>query len=171
MNKIEELTIKILKISNFDGIFPINLENLSKNLKIRQKINGNIEIIPIVTKKELLGNLSCSTSLILNSKDYHFICKTNKDESLERQRFSLAHSIGHIALGHLDVNFNFINDETFHDNSKIEKEANYFAMSLLIPEFAIRSFVKNNTNVREICKYFCVSPTTLKIRLKQLNLI
>lgn len=48
------------------------------------------------------------------------------DASSCRQRFSLAHEIGHIALGHIDKG-----DQDFDE---AEKEANYFAGYLLCPD-------------------------------------
>jgi Zn-dependent peptidase ImmA (M78 family) len=53
------------------------------------------------------------------------------DESL--QRFTCAHELGH-ALLHHDINTTFLKSKTFFSTDKIEREANTFAVELLMPD-------------------------------------
>lgn len=53
------------------------------------------------------------------------------DETL--QRFTCAHELGH-ALLHHDINTTFLKSKTFFSTEKIEREANTFAVELLMPD-------------------------------------
>lgn len=49
------------------------------------------------------------------------------------QRFTCAHELGH-ALLHHDINTSFLKSHTFFSTDKIEREANTFAVELLMPD-------------------------------------
>jgi Predicted Zn peptidase len=71
------------------------------------------------------------------NKQYAFIFY-NEDNVTERQRFTIAHEIGHIALGHKDLN-----------NIANEKEADTFASQLLLPHCILEKLVKCGKSVTE----------------------
>ena len=55
-----------------------------------------------------------------------------KDCARRRQRFTAAHELGHILLGHVGK-YNLVNREPSPDDNPIEHEANVFASRLLAP--------------------------------------
>lgn len=81
-----------------------------------------------------------------------------------KQRFSVAHEIGHIVLGHIDKNI---------ENSKIaEDEANYFAGYLLFPDCLstneqIYRFFKENPYM--LSTLFGIADDTAMIKFKHHN--
>ncbi|MGH3146792.1 MAG: ImmA/IrrE family metallo-endopeptidase, partial [Rubrobacter sp.] len=61
----------------------------------------------------------------------------NSDKPRVRRRFTIAHELGHIALGHLHGG-EVVVDETVRGKSPREREANAFAAGLLMPEEGVR---------------------------------
>lgn len=62
----------------------------------------------------------------------------NSDKPRLRRRFTMAHELGHLALGHLHGG-EIVIDETVNGKSPREREANAFAAGLLMPEEGVRS--------------------------------
>lgn len=92
-----------------------------------------------------------------------------------RQRFAVAHAIGHHALGHLGELRRCLRDPLVHFSlnatSPIEREANDFAVELLVPrrvlEFAIHE--KGMTDVVALSEVFGVAPAAMRHRLELLG--
>lgn len=65
----------------------------------------------------------------------------NSDKPRIRRRFTIAHELGHLALGHL-LGGQVIVDETVGGKSPEEKQANAFAAGFLMPAEGVRGAVK-----------------------------
>lgn len=65
----------------------------------------------------------------------------NSDKPRVRRRFTIAHELGHLALGHL-LGGQVIVDETVRGKSPHEQQANAFAAGLLMPAEGVRGTVK-----------------------------
>jgi len=114
----------------------------------------------------------------LIKKDGHVVTMyINPNDSLERQRFTMAHELGHFVCGHLDNS-----DTMFRDSSKQysrdnydfkEYEANTFAAEFLMPkekiDFLLYSAKK--TTVEDMAYALVVSYTAMKIRLQNIGYI
>lgn len=61
----------------------------------------------------------------------------NSDKPRVRRRFTIAHELGHLALGHLHGG-EVVIDETVRGKSPREREANTFAAGLLMPEEGVK---------------------------------
>lgn len=84
------------------------------------------------------------------------VIEVNAEDSAVRQRFSVAHELGHHFLG------------TRHgDGPLAEQEANAFAGELLVPGHMLRSAMEQTTDTRELAKLFKVSREVLEIAAKQ----
>jgi hypothetical protein len=84
-----------------------------------------------------------------------------------RARFTLAHEIGHIALGHAGTRLRSTsnNSASFTRNRKREEsEASMFAEAFLAPTFLARTC----KSAKEICARFGLSKTAAKIRFDRL---
>ncbi|MFQ2011796.1 ImmA/IrrE family metallo-endopeptidase [Aeromonas veronii] len=96
-------------------------------------------------------------------------------EHPNRQRFTIAHEIGHHLLGHTQ-NGRCLRDSpsnySANLNHSIEAEANEFAAQLLMPEEAVRILIERRgvTSVTELAKAFNVSEAAMYYRLKNLGL-
>lgn len=84
------------------------------------------------------------------------VIEVNAEDPAVRQRFSVAHELGHHFLG------------TRHgDGPLAEQEANAFAGELLVPGHMLRSAMEQTTDTRELAKLFKVSREVLEIAAKQ----
>lgn len=78
--------------------------------------------------------------------------EVNADDPAVRQRFSVAHELGHHFLG------------TRHgDGPLAEQEANAFAGELLVPGHMLTAAMERTTDTRELTKIFKVSRQVLEI--------
>ena len=91
-----------------------------------------------------------------------------------RQRFTVAHEIGHIELNHLESGeFSIACRDSMSSPSKAnqeEIEANAFAAALLMPEPLVRRAHKITRDVYNLAIYFGVSRQAMERRLKRLGL-
>lgn len=129
--------------------------------------------------------LEDSVSGLLVVKDGYGIIGVNERHHPNRQRFSLAHELGHYLLHRdtsnvfLDAAPIFFRDERSSDGSEREEiEANAFAAALLMPEAALREIIRekpldaqDDVAVRRLAMQFGVSTQALTIRLTRLGFI
>ena len=95
------------------------------------------------------------------------------DESYERQRFTIAHEIGHIILHHQGLEEKQIIDyrkSRFSDNGK-EFQANAFAAALLMPKERAITVWSKLKDIDDFATFFEVSKQAASIRLLSLGLI
>ena len=110
----------------------------------------------------------------------------NKNHHPNRQRFTIAHELGHFFLHRQNSNI-FVDDEPvvlFRDHTAAEGtknqeiEANAFAASLLMPESIIREQLAqqpidafDDTSMKQLAAQFGVSVRAMIIRLTKLQLL
>jgi Zn-dependent peptidase ImmA (M78 family) len=96
----------------------------------------------------------------------------NETQHPRRQRFTLAHEIGHYVLGHNIIDNNDLIDDAHTDTSSFtEREANYFASVLLMPEKKVREMTKKKIDLGMLADTFGVSEQAMTIRILELGLI
>lgn len=103
------------------------------------------------------------------------VLTVNRNDSQVRQRFAIAHGIGHLARRHvkegretlLDTPSNF----SLYQRDPLEADANRFAVKLLMPADAIEWAVKIRRigSIGELAEFFIVSGAAMELRLKSLN--
>jgi Zn-dependent peptidase ImmA (M78 family) len=100
----------------------------------------------------------------------------NKNHSESRQRFTIAHEIGHYINGHIfyDKTGKIYKDESFDFSNPLhqqEKEANMFAAELLVPkEFIIKDLNNFGLDIAKLTELYQVSEQMMWIRLTSLGL-
>ncbi len=100
----------------------------------------------------------------------------NEGRSLVRERFTIAHELGHI-LRHFprmeqEGGLFFLEKKNSVSASLYEREADVFAAELLMPrQEAINAFHSYTKNIQELADMFLVSKQAMKIRLEELKLI
>ncbi|MDB4988348.1 MAG: hypothetical protein JWN04_3526 [Myxococcaceae bacterium] len=90
-------------------------------------------------------------------------------DSHERQRFTIAHELGHLMLHPLGLEYRDLIDPTAPGSSVREREANAFAAELIMPEWLVRVTVDRlGSNIRALAEAFRVSESAMEYRLRAL---
>ena len=101
----------------------------------------------------------------------------NPDDSLERQRFTIAHELGHYVNGHLDDSTKMLRDSNqsySQDNYDYrEYEANTYAAELIMPKSKLVFLLENEglKTIEDLARVLIVSKKAMEIRLKNLGWI
>lgn len=149
--------------------FPINIEQLVSNEGITLRVHD--------FKDEVSGLLFIQG----NTKTIG----VDKNSGDLRKRFTIAHELGHYIL-HNERSNMFVDKVFFRKNSegyttkeeKIEKEANYFAANILMPEKLIHNAIANLTcdlyeddTITKLAAAFKVSNSAMSFRLINLGIL
>jgi Zn-dependent peptidase ImmA (M78 family) len=108
----------------------------------------------------------------------------NANHSEARQRFTIAHELGHVLLLahddlHVDGTFRLRDATSSQGTDRHEVEANFFAAELLMPETMLHDAVRrrggidpdDERQIKELAKLFGVSTHALLIRLSTLGYV
>ena len=168
------MSVNVLKlIDDFTKDYPVNVEGLGGTLGLRVSKDADLP-------DGISGHLK-------RMDDDKYTISSNKSEHFYRQRFTLAHEIGHFVLHKSIVDkFGGVDDDVMYRsttrgdiyNSEIalehEKQANSFAASLLMPERLVRKLVdegQQSIPLSSLYRAFQVSPSAMKWRLENLGLM
>lgn len=84
-----------------------------------------------------------------------------------RQRFTVAHEIGHLILHPIGT---FFRDERFNGKQPWEEiQANRYAAELLMPALWVREYLWRGARLDELVSFFGVSRAAMKARLEALG--
>lgn len=155
--ELEELTSEIL-IKNDLYKIPADILVIAKN--------NNISVYKIDLGERVLG------AIRYKKEEEKFQILLNNREDLTRQRFTLAHEIGHFFL-HQDI---LKSDEIHIDimyriTEENEKEVEYFAGALLMNKLLLEKTYETIKDIKELAKLFEVSESDMTLRLSMLGLI
>lgn len=139
-------------IENNVTSYPLDLKQIIKQndwkvLDLRKYVLEHLELRKYVKKNE---------GLTIEKDGKYIILINPANSTLERNRFTIAHEIGHIYLQHIGTN-----------NKLIEKEANMFASRILMPMFLIKEL--NITSAEELSRICQVSIEAATWRMKRYN--
>jgi len=166
MDQIRSMVRQLLAKAKIDAP-PVEVEKVAKQQKVKVKF------------AQLEGNISG----LLFRKQGRAVIGVNALHPAVRQRFTLAHELGHLLLGHRGDFFLdrmvFFRDTKSKEGSDInEIEANRFAAELLMPAEMLREELRRVQDesdeeeiVGELAKSFQVSTQAMTIRLQALRLI
>ena len=142
---------------------PVRIERIAKDLGVELR-SGD------------LGDVSG----VLVRQDHSAIIGINSTQSAQRQRFTIAHELGHFLLhegitNHVDRSYrvNFRSAESSQATNVEEIEANYFAASILMPKHMLDAetaelALDNDDRVAELARLFQVSRLAMSLRLANL---
>lgn len=131
-----------------------------------------------------LDEENISGATLCRNKRFTVLINTAKSET--RQHFTLGHELGHYFLhqdvlqqekgivdgdGTLDATSAMLYRLDNAEHDKIEREANHFAASLLMPAHLVRRAWKVTESIEECAAIFQVSVVAMSIRLTQLGLV
>ncbi len=117
-----------------------------------------------VIKADFKGEYDGITITIGNSHTLGF----DENSPINRKRFSIAHELGHIVLGHTNGENK---DYDFESKNCREQEANEFAAELLVPYEFLKKDINSGVSVKELTSKYYVSEQMLWNRVKECKLI
>lgn len=164
---------------------PVNLDAITSKLGV--EVSYDFDFDKIGHSGEISWSDDRSTAVIW----------VNPTDSKRRQRFTLAHELGHLFHHMLPAKADTKSDESFIDSSKQfrrsgvisekEKEANNFSANLLMPKHMIKKEIRviadkyktdsgklscsRETFISELSEIFDVSTQAMEYRLKNLGLL
>lgn len=156
----------------------IEAQKILDNLNIKSR-PVPVEEIAFAKKIKISRAPSKEFSGMLIRKDGHALIGVNNSEADVRQRFSVAHELGHFFLHPQDDTFVDYRKELKEAEIKSHKEteADQFAAALLMPKKFLEEDVKNlscnnisDKEIRLLCNRYEVSEKAMTFRLINLNL-
>ncbi len=146
----------------------------SRDAAWRLLIDMNVSELPVrVTKicKELniiirMYEPSGDTDGYCCKMNGQYVIFINKNVSLQRQRFTAAHELGHIFLGHIGK-YELTNREPSVADNPIEQAANVFAVRLLAPACVLWGL--GVTNAAQIAKVCDISMQSAEFRMTRMS--
>ncbi|MBQ8357058.1 MAG: ImmA/IrrE family metallo-endopeptidase [Clostridia bacterium] len=133
---------------------PVNVLEICKHLGM--KVLENAELDPKVG-----DGLGC----ILGGVPYVFI---RPGQSRQRLRFTVAHELGHILLGHVGK-YKLVNREPSPQDDPVEQAANGFAARLLAPACVLWGCrVSSAAEIAALCD---ISPTAARYRWERMQIL
>lgn len=145
------------------------LNKLMQNVKPNRAAEVVLEALEIKSRPTDVFNLSnmlgakVKFANITEQGILHFIDDVptmfvKHNETNVKQRFTIAHQLGHILLHSNDNNANiYFKDLSYSVDNKMEQEANRFAANILIPESELINLIRLDYTKEKIANYFDVS--------------
>lgn len=161
---------------------------LDAQLLSKTRENGRLDVVRLANELGLkvkplkdLKALFSSAHAYITHKDNVFTIFVNQKQSVQRQRFSIAHEIGHF-LKHKDeiIRKGKVDRESAHSLSKEQEQAaDSVAAELLMPEADVRQIVEakqlngegavEKKGVELLAKRYDVSMFAMIVRLRDLG--
>lgn len=160
-------------MQNMNQSMPHNWPRMSAADVLSRYWNGSVPVDPIAIAYamgcEVYADPSLQESGMAEGRRIHF----NPRDASVRQRFTIAHELGHIALGHTANGTRYRDDFSSAARDWAEIEANGFAAELLMPAEAVRRVVRSGrfASIQAMAQLFNVSGTAMTYRLKNLGII
>lgn len=159
MKNIEKKVNKLIDLLNLT--VPIDVYEVAKRCDVQIKKSPS---------KDFSG--------VLFRKDGRAFMAINSSEGKERQRFTIAHELGHFFLHQMQDTFiEFRNTSDRTVKSIKEREANQFAAALLMPEVYLRQDMEKLSSpvgpedILNLAKKYQVSFEAMNYRILNLTLI
>lgn len=162
---------RLLREQGIDDSPPIDVERLANSLGIH------------VVERADLSIQGTEVSGLLLRANGRSICVVNSDHHRNRQRFTIAHEIGHWHLHpvkgeYVDFAVHRRDPQSSEGTNREEIEANAFAAELLMPEALVRrelpyplNVAEDEETIRRVARRFRVSPQAMTHRLTNLDLV
>lgn len=153
---------------------PVFLRDIFNQLQIKVNSykNGHALIQEIGLSENMVYD---GFSVSINNQWFVFY---SDNQLRARSRFTLAHELGHILLGHKmrtkqscfgRLDYTVINDGQMHEDNLIEYEANLFASRFLAPAIVLHDL--NITNAKSISELTGLSYTAAQYRAERMQIL
>lgn len=163
--KLKKICSKILNMNIVEKVKQITEKLSIKEPPVSLDKVAELFSLKIIYYPKFPENIS---GTIINDNNQTYI-GVNSNHHTNRQRFTIAHEIGHYIMGHESSE---IIDDRFDKPVDQEKEANDFASELLIPKNILIKDIENNSyDIPMLAKRYEVSEQVMAIRLLHSGLI
>lgn len=162
--RLEELTSEIL-LNNDMYKIPVDVIKIANANDIKV-YEGNLD-------KKISG------AIRYKKEECKFEILVNKNDVKTRQRFTIAHELGHFFLHkdfleseelHVDIMYRAAEKETDEEKER-EREVDYFAGALLMNRTLLEKMHNENNSIQELADIFNVSISAMTVRLDVLDLL
>lgn len=143
-----------------DAVWELLIRNEVRSLPVQIGAICRAEGVSVRYYTPTDGNDGFST--IIEDSPIIFV---SENASRQRQRFTVAHELGHIILGHVGK-YKLVNREPSSADNPIEQAANVFAARLLAPACVLWGL--NAATAEEISRLCDISMTAAKIRAERM---
>lgn len=142
--------------------FPVNLGTICKHYKIKTIPYSKFTLWSMVDPHAKEGD-----GFSLKFENQYFIVFNDSIHHLGRTRFTLAHELGHILLGHVEEITFYRNNEIDSDTNEQETQANIFARDLLMPAAILAALdVHTPEEIGDLCN---ISLQSAQIRAQRME--
>jgi Zn-dependent peptidase ImmA (M78 family) len=147
-------------IASFHNELPVKVGNIASQLGVKIKVS----------------TLQTGISGEIRNESGQYVIRVNRHDTKERQRFTIAHEIGHFMLHKELIGDGIIDDALYRSklSDKLEAEANKFAADILMPWNVMKQKISEFDELsgeplyEALSSIFEVSTTAIKIRLGKL---
>lgn len=144
--------------------------------------NFYVDPIALARKEGIIvipsSHLDVNGSIAKNSETNEIVIEYNNKLHANRQRFTIAHELGHYYAGHLNGSATKlfrdpVKNFTLDNYDPLEAEANKIAAELLMPEDKIEFLIQKlqYITIDSLAEALRVSPAAMTYRLKNLGYI
>jgi len=144
--------------------------------------NFYVDPIALARKEGIIvipsSHLDVNGSIEKNSETNEIVIEYNNNLHPNRQRFTIAHELGHYYAGHLNDSANKlfrdpVKNFTLDNYDPLEAEANKIAAELLMPEDKIEFLIQKlqYSTIDSLAEALRVSPAAMTYRLNNLGYI
>ena len=144
--------------------FPVNLGEICRHYKIKMIPYSNFTLWDLVDPQAKKGD-----GFSLKFENQYYIVFNDFILHSGRTRFTVAHELGHILLGHVETITFYRNSENDSSTNEKETQANIFARDLLMPA-AILAALQVHTP-EEISTFCNISLQSAQIRAKRMEVL
>lgn len=155
----EDAARKVLNDIGWAGSVPINPEHVAKCYGI-----------DVIYDHELAYGTTSGRCVSIDGGGR--VILVNPADSNTRQRFTIAHELGHALMHDVDREHCRTERKYTLDNHRIEEvQANRFAAELLMPAEFVSDAFNFGLPLEDLASRFGVSQTAIRIRLEELRLV
>ncbi len=145
---------------------PVNLGEICRHYQIKTIPYSKFTLWELVDTQAKKGD-----GFSLKMGEQYYIVFNHAISHSGRIRFTIAHEIGHILLGHVEKVTFYRNSEIDSDTNEQEFQANVFARDLLMPATVLSALgLESAEEISALCGVSMQSAKIRALRLTELNL-
>ncbi|RME85388.1 MAG: ImmA/IrrE family metallo-endopeptidase [Zetaproteobacteria bacterium] len=161
-----ELRARKLLYAKWDGVLPVPVDRIAPMITRTP--------VEYVDRDEIGGADGEARVEMMDDRPTGFIRVAN-DMHIHRKRFTIAHELGHLALGHARLGEEYKRRDWLSSLGvdEEERDANLFAAEFLMPaQFVEKAFYHDEIkDIAELARLFFVSEVAMLNRLQSLGLL